>query len=129
MSTPQTTRRPRAALAIRGARAARTALTFRDVLARQLDEIAPGTVAVRTVPIWTDAATGTPQRRTWVTLDDARGHAVAATREAHRAVRQLLAAAFPHADWTAPLDYDARTACLTSPQPLAMPAELTGGAR
>ncbi|MGC5398046.1 hypothetical protein ACPXCP_20220 [Streptomyces sp. DT20] len=129
MNTPQTTRRLRAALAIRGARAARKTLAFRDVLARQLDDIAPGTVAVRTVPIWTDAATGIPELRTWVALDDARGRAVVATREAHRDVRQLLASAFPRADWTAAQDFDARTARLTSPPPLTMPAELTGDAR
>ncbi|MFF8095719.1 hypothetical protein [Streptomyces sp. NPDC016675] len=117
MNTPQRTRPLRAAQAIKGARAARRHTRFVTTVARQLDEIAPGTVRVRTVPV-----TRENRRRTFVVLDSATGP-VGADREQHRAAFGLLSRAFPGADWTRPQSYDARTGVLAIDQ-TAAPAEL-----
>ncbi|RMB83715.1 hypothetical protein CTZ28_23470 [Streptomyces shenzhenensis] len=87
------------------------------VVAAQLDQIAPGTVRVRTVPVTRD---GRP--RTWVVLDSATGP-IGADREQHAAAYGLLQRAFPQADWSRPRLYDARTGRLTVDEP-TMPAEL-----
>ncbi|MGW7201073.1 hypothetical protein [Streptomyces chryseus] len=121
--TPHRTRTHRATQAIRAAQAARKALTRTAVIARQLDEIAPGTARVRTVPV--QCSTGTERLTTWVTLDNALGQPLAADRTAHRAARNLLRRMFPAADWTTAQEYDTRTGALTAPAPLVMPAELT----
>ncbi|MET8399609.1 hypothetical protein [Streptomyces sp900116325] len=123
MNTPQITRPLRAALAIRGSQGARTFLAHRAAIARELDRIAPGITAVRTVPVWTDGS-ATARASTWVTLDNALGQPVTANRTAHRAARQLLHDTFPGADWTRPQDYDTHTGQLTTPPPLAVPAGL-----
>ncbi|MEV2203767.1 hypothetical protein AB0E11_27925 [Streptomyces fradiae] len=104
---PTEPRALRAALAINGARAARTRTQFVAVLARQLDQIAPGTVRVTVAPV-----TVAGRRRTWVDLIDAAGRAVPADRDAARAARGLLARAFPTADWRQPRVYDAATGTL-----------------
>lgn len=119
MSTPEGTdnRAPRAAHAINGAGAARRRAQFVEVVARQLDQIAPGTIRVRVVPVTRDG-----RRRTWVVLDSANGP-VGADREAHRAAYGLLTRAFPAADWNAARTYDARTGELTADEPTA-PAAL-----
>lgn len=117
MNIPQRTRAPRAAQAIAGARRARQRTQFVRIVARQLDEIAPGTVRVRTVPVTRDG-----RRRTFVVLDSATGP-VEADRDAHRAAFGLLSRAFPDADWTRPRLYDARTGQLAVDEP-TMPAEL-----
>lgn len=118
VNTPQPTRAPRAAQAILGARRARQRSQFVRVIARQLDEIAPGTVRVRTAPVTRDG-----RRRTWVVLDDAAGRPVEADREQHAAAYGLLSRAFPAADWSRPRAYDARTGVLAVDEPAA-PAEL-----
>ncbi|WP_275463345.1 hypothetical protein [Streptomyces noursei] len=122
-TTQATARSPRTALAIEGALAGRRHLTRRAVIARQLDAIAPGTVHVRTVPVHTDRD-GERRLATWVVLDDALGQPIQADRDAHRAARGLLRRAFPAADWTRPLAYDAATGALAYDEP-TMPEELT----
>ncbi|MHA4819359.1 hypothetical protein ACXZ65_33975 [Streptomyces aculeolatus] len=92
------------------------------VIARQLDQIAPGTARVRTVPVTTDRD-GAQRRATWVALDDADGRPIEADREAHRAARGLLRRMFPAADWTRPQLYDAITGALAVDEP-TMPEEL-----
>ncbi|MEU0719078.1 hypothetical protein ABZ498_18105 [Streptomyces lavendulocolor] len=94
----------------------------RGVIARQLDQIAPGTVRVRTVPVHTDRD-GEQSLATWVALDDALGGPIEADRDAHRAARGLLRRMFPAADWTRPLIYDAITGALALDEP-HMPEEL-----
>ncbi|MEW2297348.1 hypothetical protein ABZ719_32380 [Streptomyces sp. NPDC006743] len=122
MNAPQITARPRAAEAIAGALAARKRLALTGVLARQLDEIAPGTVRVRIVPVRTDRD-GEQRVAMWVALDDALGLPLKADRSAHRAALGLLRRAFPAADWTRPHAYDAATGDLALDDP-AMPEEL-----
>lgn len=97
--------------------AIRTAL-----IARQLDQIAPGTARVRTAPVRTERDSE-QQLTTWVALDDALGGPVNADRDAHRAARGLLLRLFPAADWTRPLVYDAITGALAVDRPV-MPEEL-----
>ncbi|MFF4523421.1 hypothetical protein [Streptomyces bluensis] len=111
MNTPKGTdnRDPRAA--------ARRRAQFVEVVARQLDQIAPGTVRVRVVPI-----THKGRARTWVVLDSANGP-VDANLDAHRAAYGLLTRAFPNADWTRARTYDARTGELALDEPAA-PAAL-----
>ncbi|MFI5474977.1 hypothetical protein ACIA6D_32810 [Streptomyces cacaoi] len=92
------------------------------IIARQLDQIAPGTVRVRTVPVQTDRD-GEQRLTTWVALDDALGGPIKADRAAHRAARGLLLRMFPAADWTRPQVYDAITGALTDDKPV-MPEEL-----
>lgn len=88
-----------------GARLARHHVERVGIIARQLDQIAPGTTTVRTVPITLDG-----ERRTWVALDNALGQPVLADRAAHVAAYRLLRNLLPDAPWgTAPLDYDATT--------------------
>jgi hypothetical protein len=102
-----------------GARAARAHLTRTTVIARQLDEIAAGTVSVRTVPITLDG-----ERRTWVVLDNALGQPIHADRAAHHAAYRLLRHLLPDAPWgTVPLDYNATTGEARDASPTA-PAEL-----
>ncbi|MGW3511211.1 hypothetical protein [Streptomyces sp. NPDC000994] len=117
MNTPQPTGTPRAALAVKGARAARERVRSRAefvrIMAAQLDEIAPGTVRVRTVPVTRDG-----RRRTFVVLDAAAGP-IEADRDAHRAAYGLLQRAFPAADWSRPRVYDARTGQLALDEPTA----------
>ncbi|WP_224302287.1 hypothetical protein [Streptomyces olivaceus] len=116
MNNPQRTRTPRAAQAVKGARAARARISTRAqfvrIMAAQLDEIAPGTTRVRTVPVTRDG-----RRRTWITLDDVTGRAVEADRDEHAAALGLLQRAFPVADWSVPRSYDARTGVLSVDQP------------
>jgi hypothetical protein len=114
----RTDRAPRAALAIAGARTARRRTQFVDVIARQLDEIAPGTVRVIVVPVTVD-----DRPRTWVELVDAAGCTVARTADQCRAAYGLLTRAFPAADWTRARRYDARTGVLAVDEPTA-PAAL-----
>ncbi|MEV7205750.1 MULTISPECIES: hypothetical protein [unclassified Streptomyces] len=118
MNAPQITRRPRAVLAIKGAQRARRRTRFVRAVARQLQEIAPGTVRVAVAPLVVES-----RPRTWVELVDADGRAVGTTREQHRAAFGLLSRAFPLADWTQPRAYDARTGVLAVDQ-LAAPADL-----
>ncbi|MFE9099010.1 hypothetical protein [Streptomyces sp. NPDC007264] len=119
MNTPKRTESsaPRAVQALKGAAAARRRVEFVEVVARQLDQIAPGTVRVRVVPVTRDG-----RRRTWVVLDSANGP-VGADREAHRAAYGLLTRAFPGADWNVARTYDARTGELSVDEPTA-PAAL-----
>ncbi|MFJ7337846.1 hypothetical protein ACIQUU_31935 [Streptomyces sp. NPDC101116] len=117
MNNTQPTGASRTALAINGARAARRHTRFVRVVAAQLDEIAPGTVRVRVIPITRDG-----RRRTWVVLDSANGP-VGADREQHIAAYGLLTRAFPGADWTRARTYDARTGLLAVDEPTA-PADL-----
>ncbi|WP_223183169.1 MULTISPECIES: hypothetical protein [unclassified Streptomyces] len=99
----------RAAQAVHGARRARARARFVNVMARQLQEIAPGTVRVRTVPI-----TMNDRPRTWVALLDLSGCAMTTTTAAEsRAVFGLLCRAFPEADWSCPRTYTAATGDLT----------------
>lgn len=117
MNTPQTTRRPRAALAIKGARRARMRTLFTQIIGRQLDIIAPGTIRVRITPV---TVAGRP--RTHVVLESATG-TVPADLDAHRYAYRMLGRAFPDADWTRPRTYDARTGVLAVDEPTA-PAAL-----
>ena len=123
MNTPETTRHtPRAALAAKAFTSARKRLALTAVLARQLDQIAPGTARVRTIPVQTDRD-GEQRLATWVVLDDALGLPIEADRDAHTAARRLLRLAFPAADWTRPHAYDTATGALALDEP-AMPEEL-----
>ncbi|MFE2043206.1 hypothetical protein ACFXAZ_20215 [Streptomyces sp. NPDC059477] len=92
------------------------------VIARQLDQIAPGTVRVRTAPVRTERD-GEQRLTTWVVLGDALGGPVKADRDAHRAARGLLLRMFPAADWSRPQVYDAITGALAVDTPV-MPEEL-----
>jgi hypothetical protein len=87
------------------------------VVARQLNEIAPGTVRVRIVPVQMD-----DRRRVWIALNSATGPVVA-DREQHRAALGLLRRMLPAADWTRAATYDASTGELT-PDALCASAEL-----
>ncbi|MFF5495732.1 hypothetical protein [Streptomyces aquilus] len=122
MNTTQRTARPRAAEAVEGALAARKRLALTGVLARQLDQIAPGTARVRIVPVHTDRD-GEQHVAMWVALDDALGLPLKADRAAHRAALGLLRRAFPAADWTRPHAYDAATGDLALDAP-TLPEEL-----
>lgn len=119
MNTPQPTqhRRPRAVLAIKGARAARARTTFVRVVARQLNQIAPGTVRVHTMP------TTHHGRETRAVVLYAVAGALDTTAEQRRAAYGLLSRAFPEADWTRARTYDARTGVLVADEPTA-PAAL-----
>ncbi|OII60888.1 hypothetical protein BJP40_08480 [Streptomyces sp. CC53] len=122
MNTTERTAGPRAAQAIEGALAARKHLARTGVLARQLDQIAPGTARVRIVPVHTDRD-GEQRLATWVALDDALGSPIKADRAAHRAALGLLRRAFPAADWTRPHVYDAAVGDLALDEP-TLPEEL-----
>ncbi|MET9555122.1 hypothetical protein [Streptomyces sp. NPDC006645] len=124
MNTTQRIARPRTGEAVEGALAARKRLALTGVLARQLDEIAPGTARVRTVPVHTDRD-GEQRVATWVVLDDVLGLPIKADRAAHVAARRLLRRAFPAADWTRPQVYDALTGDLALDE-ASMPEELHG---
>ncbi|MFI0736442.1 hypothetical protein ACH4S9_46845 [Streptomyces sp. NPDC021225] len=115
MNTQQPTATP-------DAEAERKHLARTGVIARQLDQIAPGTARVRTVPVTTNRD-GEQRVATWVALDDALGGPIEADREAHRAARGLLRRMFPAADWTHPQVYDAITGDLALDEP-TMPEEL-----
>lgn len=124
MTSTQATRVPRAALAFAGAAAGRRHIVRAAVIARQLEQIAPGIVRVRIVPVWTKpAGAETGHTRTWVALDAADGPA-AYTREQARAAHGLITRMHPGADWTRPHTYDVRTGVLALDEPCA-PAELT----
>lgn len=94
------------------------------VIARQLDQIAPGTIRVRIVPVRTADHNGADRLTTWVVLTDALGGPVGADRDAHRAAAGLLTRMFPGADWARPQVYDAITGALSVDEP-TMPEELT----
>jgi hypothetical protein len=115
--TTETIALPRAVQAVKGADAARRHAQRTGVIARQLDQIAPGTVRVRIIPVTVD---GRP--RTWVVLDSATGP-VEADRDAHHAAYGLLRRMFPGEEWTRAVTYDARTGYVTYDEPTA-PAEL-----
>ncbi|MGW4602701.1 hypothetical protein ACWENS_05425 [Streptomyces sp. NPDC004532] len=99
MTTTQAT--PRAPLAIRGAYAARRQMQRTALVARQLNQIAPGATRVRVVPV--DVAGRAPK---WVTLDGPAGP-VEADYDAHRDAYRLLRHLFPAADWSSAQTYDA----------------------
>ncbi|MGC5343683.1 hypothetical protein [Streptomyces sp. DT171] len=102
-----------------GARAARLRLARTGVISRQLDQIAPGTSTVRTVPLTLDG-----ERRTWVALDDALGLPLTADQAAHHAAYRLLRHLIPDAPWgSVALDYDVATGTVRDVSPSA-PAEL-----
>ncbi|MFI6860151.1 hypothetical protein ACIBKZ_09595 [Streptomyces sp. NPDC050421] len=120
MNTPQTTGPrietvPSAFTA--GTRAARRHLARTGVIARQLDQITPGTAEARTVPVTID---GEP--RTWVTLLNHLGQPIG-DAAARTAALGLLDRAFPGADWSVPQRYDIRTGHLAEDVPL-FPASL-----
>lgn len=115
MNTTQPTGTP-------AAEADRKHLARTGLIARQLDQIAPGTARVRTIPVSTDRD-GEERLATWVALDDALGGPIEADRDAHRAARGLLRRMFPAADWTRPHVYDAITGDLAVDEP-TMPEEL-----
>ncbi|WP_203632921.1 hypothetical protein [Streptomyces halstedii] len=100
-----------------GARVGRRHLARTGVIRRQLDQIAPGTAEVRTVPVTLD---GEP--RTWVALLNDLAQPIGGG-DARLAAIGLLARAFPGADWSAPQRYDVRTGHLTPDAPTA-PAAL-----
>ncbi|MDX2986322.1 hypothetical protein [Streptomyces caniscabiei] len=119
MNTPQPTQRrqPRAVLAIKGARNARARTTFVRVVTRQLNQIAPGTVRVHTMP------TTHHGRDPRAVVLYAEAGALDTTAEQRRAAYGLLSRAFPEADWTRARTYDARTGVLVADEPTA-PAAL-----
>ncbi|MCX5266054.1 hypothetical protein [Streptomyces sp. NBC_00199] len=117
MNTHQRTRAPRAIEAILGARRARRRTQFVAVVARQLQEIAPGTLRVLVTPVNHNGAT-----RTMVALEGANG-GVSAGRAQHAEAFGLLHRAFPQADWTNARVYDSRTGVLSVHEPIA-PAAL-----
>ncbi|RSS60286.1 hypothetical protein EF909_06625 [Streptomyces sp. WAC01280] len=107
---------------IRGARAYRRNVAFRDNLAARLHDIAPGTTRVHLTPVTTDID-GAPRRQILVSLLNSVGYTVDAPIGAHRAARRLLVEAFPAADWNRPLIYNVGTGYLTDNVPAA-PAAL-----
>ncbi|MEV7991593.1 hypothetical protein AB0O67_06665 [Streptomyces sp. NPDC086077] len=117
MNTPQITRRPRAVLAIKGAQRARARTRFVRVVARQLDQIAPGTIRVHTTP-----TTHHGRATRAVVLYSASG-TLPTTREQRSAAYGLLSRAFPEADWDRARTYDAATGVLAVDEPTA-PAAL-----
>ncbi|ALM38202.1 MULTISPECIES: hypothetical protein [Streptomyces] len=119
MNTHQVTqpRRPRAVLAIKGAQAARARARFVAVVARQLHQIAPGTVRVHTVP-----TTHHGRATRAVVLYSAAG-VLPTTAEQRAAAYGLLTRAFPEADWDRARTYDATSGVLVVDEPVA-PAAL-----
>ncbi|AFU62172.1 hypothetical protein SV1_32 [Streptomyces phage SV1] len=107
-----------AAQAIHGAHRGAARARFIGVMARQLHEIQPGTVRVRTVPVLVD-----DRPRTWVELVDSTGRPIVTTADACRAARNLLRSAFPSADWTRPRTYVAATGDLAV-DVVGVPADL-----
>ncbi|MDT0432769.1 hypothetical protein [Streptomyces salyersiae] len=116
MNTPQPIRTGPSAFTA-GARAGRRHLARTAVIGRQLDEIAPGTAEVRTVPVTID---GEP--RTWVALLNDLAQPIG-DGDARTAALGLLSRAFPGADWSSPQTYTVRTGHLTPDVPTA-PAAL-----
>ncbi|WP_326698010.1 hypothetical protein OG909_12070 [Streptomyces sp. NBC_01754] len=100
-----------------GARAGRRHLARTAVIRRQLDQIAPGTAEVRTVPVTLD---GEP--RTWVVLLNDLVQPIGDSN-ARLAAIGLLSRAFPGADWSNPQTYTVRTGHLTPDAP-TVPAAL-----
>ncbi|MFC8584191.1 hypothetical protein ACFUGD_06500 [Streptomyces sp. NPDC057217] len=99
----------RAAEAILGARRAHTRTQFVNIMARQLHEIAPGTVRVRIVPVTVD-----DRRRLWVELVDMTGRTVSNRAAQCREAVGLLRRAFPDANWSSqPRTYNAANGALT----------------
>lgn len=115
---PERTQTSRAALAIKGARAARRRTQFVAVLARQLDVITPGTVRVHTAPTLHRG-----RKSRLVVLFSASGSVLPTTREQRSAAYGLLGRAFPDADWSRARTYDAGTGVLAVDEPIT-PAEL-----
>ncbi|MFB7029629.1 MULTISPECIES: hypothetical protein [unclassified Streptomyces] len=111
----------RAAEAIRGARAYRRQMAFRDNLATQLHAIAPRAARVHLTPV-TVEVNGVERRKILVSLLDSVGYAVQAPVEAHRAARVLIIEAFPGADFTVPVVFNAAFGVLA--RNLDVPAEL-----
>ncbi|MEU3096888.1 hypothetical protein ABZ690_19380 [Streptomyces sp. NPDC006967] len=122
MNLTKPTRVPRAALAVKAVRDARTRIRTRAefvrIIAAQLHIIAPGTARVSIAPLIVEG-----RRRQWVILDDAAGHPIEADADAHCAALGLLTRAFPVADWSVPRTYDATTGDLAADVPPA-PAAL-----
>ncbi|MFE7517614.1 hypothetical protein ACFU8I_41265 [Streptomyces sp. NPDC057540] len=116
----QGTRPFRAVEAVRGARAYRRQVAFRDSLATQLHAIHPNIARVHLTPVVTDVD-GEARRQTLVSLYDAVGYAVAAPLGAHRAVRLLILDAFPAADWAIPQVFNAAYGVLAVNLPAAPP--------
>ncbi|MGW1405058.1 hypothetical protein [Streptomyces sp. NPDC002403] len=114
MNTPQTTRRLRAGIAIYGARSARLHLARTALIGRQLNQIAPGTAEVRTVPVTID-----DQPRTWAVLLNDLIQPVTTGHDARTAAVRLLRHMFPRADWTTPQRYDVHTGHLAPDTPAA----------
>ena len=112
VNTPQRTRMPRAISGVQGAHRARRQLTRRAVIARQLEQIAPGTAAVQT-------HAGEHGRAKWVVLTDAAGAPVGADAEQHRAAYGLLRRLLPDVDWTGPRTYDVATGAVMETEPSA----------
>ncbi|MFF5142557.1 hypothetical protein ACFY6U_22980 [Streptomyces sp. NPDC013157] len=112
MNTPQSTRIPRAISGLQGAHRARRQLTRRSVIARQLEQIAPGTAAVQT-------HAGEDGRAKWVVLAGADGRPVGADAEQHRAAYGLLRRLLPEVDWTGARTYDVATGTVTDTEPAA----------
>lgn len=119
MNTPQTTGPITTVPSVfsAGTRAARRHLARTAVIGRQLDQIAPGTAEVRTVPVTLD---GEP--RTWVALLNDLAQPIG-DGDARTAAIGLLDRAFPGADWSGPQTYDVGTGHLTPDAPTA-PVEL-----
>ncbi|MFF7146074.1 hypothetical protein ACFZB5_33575 [Streptomyces nodosus] len=118
MNTAKPSRILRGGQAILGARRARQRTRFVAFIARQLDEIAPGTVRVAVAPL-----TINNRPRTWVELIDASDRVVSTAADQCRAAFGLLSRAFPDADWSRPRVYDTRTGRLILDEPTT-PAEL-----
>ncbi|MFJ5063730.1 hypothetical protein ACIP96_30480 [Streptomyces nigra] len=116
---------PRAAQAVKSANAARRDLTRHQqrtgVIARQLEQIAPGTVRVRTAPCGRRPTASAASARTSSSTAPPAPSKPTASSTAH--AYNFLRRMFPGADWTRPLAYDARTGELTVDAPCA-PAEL-----
>ncbi|MET7450652.1 hypothetical protein ABZT03_01925 [Streptomyces sp. NPDC005574] len=103
---------PRAISGLQGAHRARRQLTRRAVIARQLDQIAPGTAAVQT-------HAGEDGRAKWVVLADADGRPVGADAEQHRAAYGLLRRLLPDVDWSGPRTYSVATGAVTETESAA----------
>jgi hypothetical protein len=95
-------------------------------LADQVRAAAPGIARVRMIPVYSDA-TGVGRRLIRVFLYDAAGLQSGDVAEA-RAVRELIRAAHPRADWSRMHAYDVALDRLSALAAPTGPRELTGGA-
>ncbi|ARF55978.1 hypothetical protein [Streptomyces gilvosporeus] len=95
-------------------------------LARELDRLAPGIVAVRTTPVFVDDLPRGPRIATFVHLVDDEGLVLAATPDVHRTAYRLVRDAFSSAEWSHEYRYDLRRGDLFRCDGAALPPGVGG---